>query len=347
MIEILEDSTPKRWDDIVTSFHNYDVYYLSGYVKAFKLNGDGEPLLIYAQYNGTRCIIVVFKRAIETNISDVSLYDLITPYGYGGFLFDGNDNEHNKQIIFNEIFNYLKDANVISLFIRWHPILSNVLQSKNIIESINIGSTIDMQLSDKETIWNNFTSKNRNTIRNAIKKGVIIKQSDSIDLFDTFVNIYNETMLRDNASKYYYFPKDFYTSIARDMKGKYTIFYANLDNQIISMSIIIYANRFMHYHLSGTKSSYRNYNPTNLLLYEAAQWGHSKGFTNFHLGGGVGATEDNLYKFKKAFNRNLSNEFCISKIIINHDIYSRLVNERMLVDKAFDLDSSFFPLYRS
>ena len=40
---------PAKWDDIVKSFPNYDVYYLSGYVKAFQVHGDGEALLLYYQ----------------------------------------------------------------------------------------------------------------------------------------------------------------------------------------------------------------------------------------------------------------------------------------------------------
>ena len=35
----LKDSN--KWNDIVKSFCNYDVYYLSGYTKAFYLHNDG------------------------------------------------------------------------------------------------------------------------------------------------------------------------------------------------------------------------------------------------------------------------------------------------------------------
>ena len=40
----IEDNT--KWDDIVSGFANYDVYYLSGYVKAFQIHGDGDPQLL-------------------------------------------------------------------------------------------------------------------------------------------------------------------------------------------------------------------------------------------------------------------------------------------------------------
>ena len=47
MLEIINIDESEKWDSIVKSFSNYDVYYMSGYTKAFKLHGDGEPTLIY------------------------------------------------------------------------------------------------------------------------------------------------------------------------------------------------------------------------------------------------------------------------------------------------------------
>ena len=35
----------KKWNQIVTSFKNYDVFYMVEYVEAFKFHGDGEPIL--------------------------------------------------------------------------------------------------------------------------------------------------------------------------------------------------------------------------------------------------------------------------------------------------------------
>ena len=58
----LEDSD--TWDKIVKSFKDYDVYWLSGYVKAFKIHGDGEPLLFFYEKGNTRGINVVMKRDI-------------------------------------------------------------------------------------------------------------------------------------------------------------------------------------------------------------------------------------------------------------------------------------------
>lgn len=36
----------EEWDRIVRSFENYDVYWQSGYVKAFEIHGDGTGVRI-------------------------------------------------------------------------------------------------------------------------------------------------------------------------------------------------------------------------------------------------------------------------------------------------------------
>ena len=54
----------QQWDEVVRSFKNHDIYYMSGYVKAFEQNGDGEPLLFYYEDASVRYMNVTFKRDI-------------------------------------------------------------------------------------------------------------------------------------------------------------------------------------------------------------------------------------------------------------------------------------------
>lgn len=44
MIRIIGLEQREEWDVIVRSFEHFDVYYLSGYVHAFMLHGDGIPI---------------------------------------------------------------------------------------------------------------------------------------------------------------------------------------------------------------------------------------------------------------------------------------------------------------
>lgn len=341
MINIYSINERQEWDVIVRSFQNYDVYYLSGYVRAFQIHGDGEPHLLYYENDGCRAIYVFMKRI--TLVPD--LYDSITPYGYGGVLFDKEPSLESLRTFWNEYLRKMQELHIVDNFVRYHPILRNAALMKKISFVIDLGKTIALDLSSPEVIWNNIISKNRNMIRKAEKSGIEIHHSHEYSLFKTFMEIYDATMKKDHAEQYYFFGMEFYDSIYNDLDGNYEIFYATYEGKIISISIMLYANNSMHYHLSGSLIEYRNLAPSNLLLYKAALWGCEMGFKTFNLGGGIGSSEDNLYKFKAAFNRNSDYQFSIGKEVYNEELYNLLVNEKFK-DNESRPDSSFFPLYR-
>lgn len=331
------------WDCIVRSFKQYDVYYLSGYVKAFHIHGDGDPQLLYYEADGLKAIYVYMKRktAIE------GYYDSVTPYGYGGVLFDGDTSEQNLQAFWKAYVEKMKEEGIVDNFVRYHPVLANAVPMKQISTVIDLGKTIAFDLASPEVIWENIISKNRNMIRKAEKNGVTIEHGKGMDLLDKFTEIYNATMDKDHAEEYYYFKRHFYESIDRDLQDNYEMFYAMYEGRPIAMSIMIFANGRLNYHLSGSDIEYRNLAPSNLLLYKAALWGYEQGCKTFHLGGGVGSGEDNLYKFKAAFNKNSDYQFSIGKEIFDQAKYDELVALRAKKDPGFNPESKFFPLYRS
>lgn len=343
MIRLFSIQERTDWDNTVKSFADYDVYYLSGYVMAFHIHGDGDPYLLYYEENGLRAIYVYMRR--PTSIEGV--YDSVTPYGYGGVLFDGDAAETNRQAFWKAYLEVMANEHIVDNFVRYHPVLRNAVPMKPVSNVIDLGKTIAMDLTSPELIWENIHSKNRNMIRKAEKKGIVIEHGQGMDLFDKFIEIYNATMDKDNAEEYYYFKRPFYESIHNDLLDNYELFYAKLEDKIIAMSIMIYANGRLNYHLSGSDIEYRNLAPSNLLLYKAALWGCEKGMKTFHLGGGVGSGEDNLYKFKAAFNKVSDYQFSIGKQVFDQEKYDELVKIRRESDPGFDESSHYFPVYRA
>lgn len=335
-----------QWDSVVRSFQQYDVYYLSGYVKAFQIHGDGDPLLFYYEGEGLRGINVVMKRDLakapcfEGKIPEQTYFDFATPYGYGGWLLEGTAD---PAPLWKEYEAWCQTHRIISEFVRFHPVLRNHESSQTAYEVIPLGNTIAMDLTDEETIWRNLTSKNRNMIRKAQKNGVQIFSGHDAVLFETFREIYNATMDKDHAEKYYYFSPAFYESIQQDLPQEAQVFYAQLeDGTIIAASIMLAENDRLNYHLSGSRKEYQHLAPTNLLLYEAARWGSANGCKTLHLGGGVGSDEDSLYQFKKAFYRGEAYRYHIGKKIFLSDMYQKLVSLRTDLPQ-----NSFFPRYRA
>ena len=335
----------EEWDKVVRSFKSYDVYYLSGYVKAFQLHGDGEPLLFYYEDENIRGINVVMKRDIADDeffadkISRDKFFDFITPYGYGGWLIEGEGENAN---LFSEYEKWCREHNIVSEFVRYHPMFNNVEVTKDFYDVTMLGNTIFLDLTSPDVIWANLTSKNRNMVRKAQKSGVEIYHGHFKEIYRLFKEIYNLTMDSDNAKSYYYFKDEFYDSILNDLSNEAQVFWAEVEGRIIATSIMLSSNKFMNYHLSGSLREYQHLAPSNLLLYKAALWGCHNGYKSLHLGGGVGSKEDSLYKFKKAFNRNETKQFAIGKKIYLNDTYDELAQM-----KNSDLEGNFFPKYRA
>lgn len=343
MLTIYTLEQAEKWDEIVHSFKEFDVYWLSGYVKAFQIHGDGEPLLFYFFDGHTRGINVAMKRDIAKDmkfqgiIPEGQYFDLATPYGYGGWIIDGEDVED----LFDTYYAWLKRNSIISEFVRFHPILQNHVKCTNFYNLIQLGEAVHMELSSPDGIWSNLTSKNRNMIRKAIKNDIKIYYGRYPEIFEKFRLIYNCTMDKDEAKEYYYFGKQFYKSILEDLPENAQVFWAEKDGKTIAASIMLGTNGRMNYHLSGSLREFSSLAPTNLLLYKAALWGWANGYKTLYLGGGVGSGEDGLFKFKRAFYKGTLNHFFIGTKIYDQEKYDELLKIRQEIENP-----GFFPKYR-
>ena len=345
MLSVYTLEQASEWDDVVRTFSDYDTYWLSGYVRAFEIHGEGEPLLFFLQSDTARAINVVMKRDISKfdklsgKLAEGEWFDFSTPYGYGGWIVEGE----NADALFPEYEQWCLKNNVVSEFVRFHPVIENERYSRDFYDVVRLGETVTMELSSPDTVWENITSKNRNMIRKAEKNGIKIYNGRYPEIFRVFREIYNETMDKDNADAYYYFSDEFYNSILNDLPNNAEVFYAVYDGTVIAASIMLMANGKMNYHLSGSRRAFSSLAPTNLLLYKAALWGESNGYKTLYLGGGVGSAEDGLFKFKRSFYRGDDlHRFCIGKKIFNKEKYDELVSMREDVS-----GSGFFPIYRA
>lgn len=349
MFKVLDRNQKEEWNKIIKSFSKWDIYYLFEYANSFSLHGDGEPYLIYYEDGNNRFCYPVMKKDIsnyymfENKLEKNKYYDLSTPYGYGGPLADGTFTKESQETYINEFKKYALENNIVSLFFRFHPLLNNQEVIKDVTDIQYVHDTIYMDLSSEEIINDNLDTKNRNMIRKAIKNNVSIVIKP-IDDYKDFMVVYAETMEKLKATKYYKFSEEYFKYLI-DMKENANIFYAMYDGKPIAGSIMLFNDQFMHYHLSGTIQEYRNLPATNLLLFEAAKWGCSKGINKFHLGGGL-SQDDSLFGFKKQFNKHDRIPFYIGRNIFDQNGYNYLKEFRKQIEPEFDMNNTNLIQYR-
>lgn len=321
MIEFIDAYSPK-WDFYLEEFEKrgLDIYYTKEYCRLYEAENSKAYLFVY-KAKGNLGIYPVLKTLITGYTEVQDYYDIETPYGYGGPLVNTWDEEFIKE--FEENFmNFCKHNRIIAEFIRFHPILKNEKIFKHDIEVIFNRYTISVNLNKGiDKIWKeDISSKNRNIIRKAIKNDLKIEICKD---YNTFLDIYNETMKKVQASSFYFFDEEYYKNIMKI--ENINIFNVKFKQEIIASAIFMKYGKNFHYHLSGSKKQYLKFAPNNFLLWEAIKYACHIGCSNFHLGGGTDNLLDNtLYKFKKSFSKN-ENKFYIGKRVHNKEIYDYLI----------------------
>jgi len=352
MLKVLGLDDEALWQEIVKGFAGYDVYHLPQYTKSFRLHGDGEPLLFYYSSGNTRAINVVMKRDIAAvspfskRLSMGVYYDLATPYGYGGFLVEGTRSEDAIKKLNAAYTEYCVDSGIVSEFVRFHPLLNNQTGLDPIYEIIEMGKTICIDLSSPEIFHKNIKPHTQNRIRKAQRECGGVFRDTTPDIYAQFTDMYTETMARNEAQPYYYFNRDFFRNVCDELKDNAAIFYAVYDDRIVAMELVLYCNGKLHSHLQASLRDCQHLSPVPLLIYNESLWGMDNGILRFHLGGGLGSAEDNIYQFKSNFNRNSHTRFFTGRRIFDRKKYDALL--RLRNEASPDAPRiGYFPEYRA
>ena len=350
-LEIISFIEKDKWNRIVKSFNQYDVYYLNEYVSAFRYTNDGTPLLIYYCGENMRLCYAVQQSDVAecTKLSGLlkrgMYYDWSTPYGYGGPLTDNFDKKEISDF-FSLLNDYCKSNYIVAQFIRFHPLLQNQKIFEGFCDIRKLKNTVYIDTSGRDNIFTNMDSKNRNMVNKAQKNGIEIVIDDSKNAKLAFVEMYIRTMRRNNASEYYYFSQMFFDDMFSKLADYLTLFCAMFEEKMICSAIIMNCNHSLHYHLSASEREYMHLAPNNLLLYTAACWGAENGYTRFHLGGGVGI-EDGLLSFKKTFNKKGLIDFYIGRNVFCEEIFRKLIYIRTATDLDFNPNNNYLIQYRA
>ena len=347
---ILPFHEKNQWNAIVQSFHQYDVYYLNEYVSAFRYTKDGDPFLLYYQGDEMRLCFVIQQSDIADcpnfcgALENERFYDWSTPYGYGGPLTENLNREEIREF-FHLLSDFCRAKNIVSLFIRFHPLLQNQKDFEGCCELYQVKKTVYMDLSNIPMLEKNLEARCRGAIQKARRNGVVIQADNSPESQRRFMELYMETMRRRDALDYYFFSEEFFCDFFTNMNSYYDIYNAVLEGETVSSAIILRCNGNLHYHLSAARREYLCYAPNNLLLYTVALRGAEEGYKNLHLGGGT-EMEDSLLLFKKSFNRHGLLDFYLGRCIFCKDAYEELLRLRCLSNPDFQPDNDRIIQYR-
>jgi hypothetical protein len=341
----------EEWDSVVKKLCNYDVFYLNGYVKAFEQENpvNGEPILLVYDNGEDYAINVVFRRDIgkvsefAEKIREGKYFDLISPYGYGGFI--GKISDYGTlDLVYEE---YCREKGYVSEFVRFElfsEYSKHYADKDGYVESRTHNVIRNLQIPLDE-IWMDFKHKVRKNVKKAKRNGLQIIIDETGEYLDDFISVYYDTMQRTHAEKTFFFSKNFFKKI-NEMSGNFAYFYVKFEDRIISAELVIYGAENCYSYLGGTDQAYFEIRPNDFLKYEVIKWAKEKGMKNYVLGGGYGS-DDGIFQYKTCLAPGGIVPFYIGKKILDFDVYDELCKIRGIKPHSDNIDEiDFFPEYR-
>lgn len=322
-----------------------DIYFEGDYGKLYENIEYGKTRIFkYEDENGYISNQFII-REIPIKIDNSIYYDIVTPYGYGGPIIEECIEGKKKSLLkgYEKRFNqYCKENNIVSEFVRFHPIIQNAKDFESLYNAKCIRKTLGTNLDYKEPVKEEFSKRCRKNIRRAINKGIKYKITEKPKSINNFKEIYYSTMKRNNATDYYYFNDEYFEKILKYFRNNVILVEAIYQDKVIACGLYFVYNKIIHIHLSGTLEEYLYLSPAYILRYAITLWGKENGYKMIHHGGGrSNSKEDSLYLFKKQFANNTEFDFYIGKKVWNKEIY-----EKMCEIKNVGENDEFFPAYR-
>lgn len=294
-----------------------DIYYNNDYISLY-IKDDAELFAFEYTEEDSVFLNKSIKRAIKKigniEVSD-GFYDLETAYGYGGFYTNSDDAGFVRRAM-NLYKQKCQKANIVAEFIRFHPF--NAFPK-------NYSYFLDFNLYDRDIVVQNITQdalscyskKVRNTVKRANEK-IIFQESNDIG---KFIELYNITMKKNNASEFYFFTKEYYQNLLNCKNVK--LYEIRCDNEIIAMGFFMFSDFIGYYHLSANTPVAYKLNANYALLYNFFRVAKDLKLDYFVLGGGTTPNaDDSLLRFKKKFSKELK-PFYISGNIYNKEVYCK------------------------
>lgn len=354
MYQIISYQDKEEWDRIISLFDNKDVYFSYNYCELYRNLGDGIPhLFFYQDRQGRRVCYVFLKREIDLPFlnkekSNDIYYDIITPYGYGGPLTQ-NGSEQLLSEFRSRFEHYCKRENIVSEFIRFHPLLKNHQHLQQFMDTSLDRYTIYIDLASDEDFSNNYHKNHLRNLKKAMRNGLefqVFKKAEALDIVYEFYELYKETMKKLHASQYYYFSVDYMKSILNRLRDKSMIAAVYSEGRMIGAALCLYENGLLHYHLGCSKEKYLRLGTNVFLFHNIAIWGKENNLQSFHLGGGYGKN-DSLFQFKQRFNQGGETGFYIGRKVHHSELYSIFTSRWEEFYSQKQREYNFFPAYRS
>lgn len=336
--DVIPAAEPRGWLEALSDVA-HDAYHLPGWALAEEALGSGVAMAVIARTRGATCVVPFIRRPLP----DGRGWDAASPYGYGGPAWTRDAPPDVKRRLLSGAMSRLAQDGAVSFFGRTHPILDEMLSAACFgVPVVDQGPTVSIDLTaSTEERWREIRSGHRSDIRRARDAGCSVELDTELRGIDAFACLYRETMIRIGAEESYLFGDRYFDTLRLTMGDSLLLGTVHQHGSLLGGALFSLAPGVggVGYHLSAARALPGNLQPTKLLLAEVAEWAGRKGYGWMHLGGGLGAAEDSLFRFKSGFSP-MRHRFRTLRVVLDKDRYVTMGGPSCVADDGY------FPAYR-
>jgi len=344
-LRVLDASRPterQAWLDHWGDWPYHEVQAHPAYVALFT-GADGVPSAAVLRSDTGSVLFPFVLRRMPAATG--GLTDIVTPYGYGGaFAWNVTDRAALAQEFWDEFAKWSEGHAVVSEFVRLSLFEDALLPYPGAVTVKQDNVVVDLALAPDE-LWMSFEHKVRKNVNKARRSGITIETDLTGARFEDFERIYASTMDRRGADGGYYFRRDFFDAIHRELPGQFAYFHALDGDTVISTELVLLSKQSSYSFLGGTFEEAFASRPNDLLKVEIMRWSAESGRRWFVLGGGY-APGDGIFRYKRAFAPEGVRPFAVGTRIVDATAY-RLLSEDRITAGGEPTKDGFFPAYRA
>jgi hypothetical protein len=327
-----------------------------GFLRMMRSAGHRPAAAVYAHPTGGRVMYPFYWRSLEdlpcSSDSGIPAIHLVSPYGYGGPLYEGPaENQAIVSKAFEDRFEAeLRGRGAVSEFVRedlFEERLTIRTRGDRLEQQPNVVVRLDRH---PDQVWREYLPKVRKNVNRARQQELRVVFDPCGEFLDQFLAVYHATMERTGAAASFFMDRERFELLGRTLgsAGGLTYVHVFAGEQIISTELLLLSSDAIYSFLGGTLPAYFDMRPNDLLKHEVIEWGGGRGFRHYVLGGGITAG-DGIYIYKRAFDPSGVYHFFVRRIVHDPERYDRLVEEHIAYERKRGTDwkprDGFFPAF--
>lgn len=327
-----------------------------GFLRVMKPAGFTPAMVVFDHPSGARVIYSFYWKSLNDlpffSGSDDPAIHMVSPYGYGGPLYEGSTI---NRVAVSEAFearfgDELHRRGALSEFVREDLFEDRLVirtQGQRIEQQSNVVVNLDRGPGQ---IWRDYLPKVRKNVNRARQNGLRVVFDPHGSYLDQFLGVYHDTMARTGATESFFLGKDKFELLGQTLGAVGGLSYVHVfdGEKMISTELLLLSPDTIYSFLGGTLSSCFEKRPNDLLKHEVIEWGAARGFKHYVLGGGISAG-DGIFTYKRAFDPSGIHPFFVRRIQHSPERYDQLTWKRMRYEHAkknnWKPREDFFPAY--